>query len=59
DLNDESVEYIIKNHLKDLGENRIQHISKSTGLTVSQVQAAADAVQIIRQHPNTLPLRIP
>ena len=53
DLNDESVEYIIKNHLKDLGENRIQHISKSTGLTVSQVQAAADLIRTLDPKPGS------
>ena len=50
-LLDESIEYIIRNHLQDLGENRIQLIAKDTGLTVSQVQAVADLIRTLDPKP--------
>ena len=51
DLLEDSVEYIILHHLKDLGENRIQQIAKSTGLTVSQVQLVADLIRTLDPKP--------
>ena len=50
-LLEDSVEYIILHHLKDLGENRIQQIAKSTGLTVSQVQLVADLIRTLDPKP--------
>ena len=50
-FSDENIEYIIRNHLSDLGENRIQHIAKSTGLTVNQVQAIADLIRTLDPKP--------
>ncbi|MBR6472369.1 MAG: RNA polymerase factor sigma-54, partial [Firmicutes bacterium] len=51
DLLDDGIEYIIRHHLPDLGENRIQQISKSTGLTVSQVQMVADLIRTLDPKP--------
>ncbi len=50
-FHDESIEYIVRNHLTDLGENRIQHIAKCTGLTAVQVQAVADLIRTLDPKP--------
>ena len=50
-LLDEKIEYIIRNHLHDLGDNRIQYIAKSTGLTPSEVQQAADLIRTLDPKP--------
>ncbi len=50
-FDDESIRYIINNHLSDLGENRIQHIARSTGLTVNQVQMIADVIRTLDPKP--------
>ena len=47
----ESLDYIVQNHLNDLGENRLQHIAKCTGLSVNQVQAAADLIRTLDPKP--------
>lgn len=47
----DSVEYIIRNHLKDLGDNKIQQIAKATGLTVVQVQLIADLIRTLDPKP--------
>ncbi len=51
DLLEDSIEYIILHQLQDLGENRIQQIAKSTGLTVSQVQMVADLIRTLDPKP--------
>ena len=51
ELLEDSIEYIILHHLKDLGENRIQQIAKETGLTVSQVQLVADVIRTLDPKP--------
>ena len=51
ELLEDSIEYIILHHLKDLGENRIQLIAKDTGLTVSQVQLVADVIRALDPKP--------
>ena len=48
---DESQDYVIKNHLNDLAENKIQYIAKSIGLTVLQVQAMADLIRTLDPKP--------
>ena len=48
---DESLDYVIKNHLNDLAENKIQYIAKSIGLTVLQVQAMADLIRTLDPKP--------
>lgn len=50
-FNFESLDYIVQNHLNDLGENRLQHIAKCTGLSVNQVQAAADLIRTLDPKP--------
>ena len=50
-LLEESVEYIILNHLKDLGDNKIQQIARATGLSVSQVQLIADLIRTLDPKP--------
>lgn len=50
-FNFESLDYIVRNHLNDLGENRLQHIAKCTGLSVNQVQAAADLIRTLDPKP--------
>lgn len=50
-FNDESLEYIITHHLNDLGDNRIQHIARSMGLTVNQVQMIADIIRTLDPKP--------
>ena len=47
----ESLDYIVQNHLNDLGENHLQHIAKCTGLSVNQVQAAADLIRTLDPKP--------
>ena len=48
---EETLLYIVKNHLSDLGENRLQHIAKCTGLTVIQVQMVADLIRTLDPKP--------
>lgn len=50
-LLEESVEYIIYNHLQDLGENKLNKVSKATGLTVEQVQMIADLIRTLEPKP--------
>ena len=50
-FNDESLLYIVTHHLNDLGENKIQHIARSTGLTVNQVQMIADLIRTLDPKP--------
>ena len=48
---DESIRYLIMNHLNDIGDNRIQYIAKCMGLTVNQVQAIADLIRTLDPKP--------
>ena len=41
-LLEDRIEYIILNHLEDLGENRLGKVSKQLGIPVSQVQMVCD-----------------
>ncbi|MBQ4651039.1 MAG: RNA polymerase factor sigma-54 [Firmicutes bacterium] len=50
-LLEDSVEYIIYNHLQDLGENKLNKVSKATGLTVEQVQMVADLIRTLEPKP--------
>lgn len=50
-LLDESVEYIIVNHLHDLGENKLNKVAKATGLTTEQVQMIADLIRTLEPKP--------
>ena len=50
-LLEERVEYIILNHLSDLGENKLSKVSKATGLTVEQVQMVADLIRTLEPKP--------
>ena len=42
-LLEDSVEYIILNHLADLGDNKLNKVAKATGLTIPQVQLISDS----------------
>ncbi|MBR1989208.1 MAG: RNA polymerase factor sigma-54 [Firmicutes bacterium] len=50
-LLEDSVEYIILNHMQDLGENKLTKVSKATGLTVEQVQLVADLIRTLEPKP--------
>ena len=50
-LLEDSIEYIIINHLNDLGENKINKVSKSTGLSVEQVQMVTDLIRTLEPKP--------
>ena len=50
-LLEDSIEYIILNHLNDLGENKLTKVSKATGLTVEQVQMIADLIRTLEPKP--------
>lgn len=50
-LLDEAVEYIILNHLEDLGENRLNKVSKTTGIPVNQVQMVCDLIRTLEPKP--------
>lgn len=50
-LLEESVEYIILNHLNDLGENKLNKVSKATGLSVEQIQMVADLIRTLEPKP--------
>lgn len=50
-LLEDSIEYIILHHLKDIGENRLQNVSKQTGLTVPEVQMIGDLIRTLEPKP--------
>ena len=50
-LLDETVEYIILNHLEDLGENKLSRVAKSLGLPVTQVQMVCDLIRSLEPKP--------
>lgn len=50
-LLEESVEYIILNHLEDIGENKLSKVSKATGLTIAQVQMVTDLIRSLEPKP--------
>ncbi len=50
-LLEDTVEYIILHHLKDLGENKLGKVSKATGLSVEQVQMVADLIRKLEPKP--------
>lgn len=50
-LLEDTVEYIILNHLADLGDNKLNKVSKATGLTVEQVQMVADLIRTLEPKP--------
>ena len=50
-LLEDSVEYIILHHLRDIGENRLQLVSKKTGLTIPEVQMIGDLIRTLEPKP--------
>ncbi len=50
-LLEEAVEYIIMNHLEDLGENKLNKVSKTTGIPVNQVQMVCDLIRTLEPKP--------
>ena len=50
-LLDETVEYIIMNHLEDLGENKLSRVAKVLGLPVTQVQMVCDLIRSLEPKP--------
>ncbi len=50
-LLEDSIEYIILHHLADLGENKLNKVAKSTGLTISQVQLITDIIRTLEPKP--------
>lgn len=50
-LLDEVTEYIITNHLEDLGENKLSKIAKSLGFPVSQIQMIGDLIRTLEPKP--------
>ena len=50
-LLDETVEYIILNHLEDLGENKLSRVAKVLGLPVSQIQMVCDLIRSLEPKP--------
>ncbi len=50
-LLDELTEYIIMNHLEDLGENKLNKVAKALGISVSQVQMVGDLIKTLEPKP--------
>lgn len=50
-LLDDTVEYIIMNHLEDLGENKLSKVAKVLGLPVSQIQMVCDLIRSLEPKP--------
>ncbi len=50
-LLDDAVEYIIQNHLEDLGDNKLSKISKTTGIPVNQIQMVYDMLRTLEPKP--------
>lgn len=50
-LLDETIEYIILNHLEDLGENKLSKVAKVLGLPVTQVQLICDLIRSLEPKP--------
>lgn len=50
-LLDEAIEYIIMNHLEDLGDNKLNKVSKHTGIPVNQVQMVCDLIRTLEPKP--------
>ena len=50
-LLDETVEYIIINHLEDLGENKLARVAQVIGLPVTQVQMVCDLIRSLEPKP--------
>ena len=50
-LLDEVTEYIILNHLEDLGDNKLNKIAKAIGISVSQVQMVSDLIRTLEPKP--------
>ena len=50
-LLDEVTEYIILNHLEDLGNNKLNKIAKAVGIPVTQVQMVGDIIRTLEPKP--------
>lgn len=50
-LLDEVTEYIILNHLEDLGNNKLNKIAKAVGIPVTQVQMVCDLIRTLEPKP--------
>lgn len=50
-LLDEVAEYIILNHLEDLGDNKLSKVAKKIGMSVSQVQMVCDLIRTLEPKP--------
>ena len=50
-LLDETVEFIISNHLEDLGENKLSKVAKVLGLPIAQVQMVCDLIRSLEPKP--------
>lgn len=50
-LLEEAVEYIIMNHLEDLGDNKLNKVSKETGLSLGDVQMVCDLIRSLEPKP--------
>lgn len=50
-LLDEVAEYIILNHLEDIGNNKLSKVAKKIGISVSQVQMVCDLIRTLEPKP--------
>lgn len=50
-LLDDVVEYIILNHLEDLGDNKLNKVSKKLGIPTNQVQMVCDLIRTLEPKP--------
>lgn len=51
---DKNIEFIIKNRLEELADNKISQIAKELGLGLSEVQAIADKIKALEPKPGRL-----
>ena len=50
-LLDDITEYIILNHLEDLGDNKLNKVAKTLGVSVNQVQMVCDLIRSLEPKP--------
>jgi RNA polymerase sigma-54 factor len=50
-LLDETMEYVILNHLEDLGDNKVGKLAKTLGISVSKVQNICDVIRSLEPKP--------
>ncbi len=50
-LLDDQIEYIVRNHLQDLGENRLGKVAKAAGMSLTEVQEVVDLIRTLEPKP--------